>query len=64
MHDGDKGIPLQANWLKSAGIQKGDAVAIYMPMICELPSEALLLFLARSTHISKPYGVLLMICNT
>ena len=26
-----------ANWLKSQGIKKGDAVAIYMPMVCELP---------------------------
>ena len=34
---------LQANWLKSVGVGKGDAVAIYMPMICELPSEAQLL---------------------
>lgn len=25
------------NWLRSVGIKKGDAVAIYMPMICELP---------------------------
>ncbi|DBB07398.1 hypothetical protein WJX82_008396 [Trebouxia sp. C0006] len=26
-----------ANWLKAQGIKKGDAVAIYMPMTCELP---------------------------
>lgn len=26
-----------ANWLKSVGVQKGDAVAIYMPMHAELP---------------------------
>lgn len=26
-----------ANWLKSQGVKKGDAVAIYMPMTCELP---------------------------
>ncbi|CAL5219474.1 g1309 [Coccomyxa viridis] len=26
-----------ANWLKSVGIGKGDSVAIYMPMVCELP---------------------------
>ena len=26
-----------ANWLRSVGVQKGDAVAIYMPMVCELP---------------------------
>ncbi|CAL8467441.1 g6979 [Coccomyxa elongata] len=26
-----------ANWLKSMGVCKGDAVAIYMPMVCELP---------------------------
>ncbi|KAL0052399.1 hypothetical protein WJX82_001519 [Trebouxia sp. C0006] len=25
------------NWLRSAGIKKGDAVAIYMPLVCELP---------------------------
>lgn len=24
---------LQANWLKSVGVRKGDAVAIYMPMV-------------------------------
>ena len=28
---------LQANWLKSVGVRKGDAVAIYLPLICELP---------------------------
>jgi acetyl-CoA synthetase len=28
---------MQANWLKSVGVRKGDAVAVYMPMICELP---------------------------
>ena len=27
----------QANWLKSKGIKKGDTVAIYMPMVLELP---------------------------
>lgn len=26
-----------ANWLRSVGVKKGDSVAIYMPMICELP---------------------------
>ena len=26
-----------ANWLRSVGVKKGDAVAIYMPMVCELP---------------------------
>lgn len=26
-----------ANWLKAAGVKKGDSVAIYMPMLCELP---------------------------
>mmetsp|Transcript_20643 Transcript_20643/g.57298 ORF Transcript_20643/g.57298 Transcript_20643/m.57298 type:complete len:731 (+) Transcript_20643:217-2409(+) len=26
-----------ANWLKSVGVSKGDAVAIYMPMLAELP---------------------------
>lgn len=30
-------LPSQANWLKSVGVKKGDAVAIYMPMLCELP---------------------------
>ena len=29
---------VQANWLKTVGIGKGDAVAIYMGMTCELPS--------------------------
>lgn len=28
---------LQANWLKSEGVRKGDCVAIYLPMVCELP---------------------------
>jgi hypothetical protein len=32
---------MQANWLKSVGIGKGDAVAIYMGMTCELPSALL-----------------------
>jgi acetyl-CoA synthetase len=27
----------QANWLRSVGVKAGDAVAIYMPMVCELP---------------------------
>jgi acetyl-CoA synthetase len=27
----------QANWLKSEGVRKGDCVAIYLPMLCELP---------------------------
>jgi len=26
-----------ANWLRSVGVGKGDTVALYMPMICELP---------------------------
>mmetsp|Transcript_7614 Transcript_7614/g.16508 ORF Transcript_7614/g.16508 Transcript_7614/m.16508 type:complete len:668 (-) Transcript_7614:1182-3185(-) len=26
-----------SNWLKSEGVKKGDAVTIYMPMLCELP---------------------------
>jgi acyl-coenzyme A synthetase/AMP-(fatty) acid ligase len=28
---------VQANWLRSKGVGKGDSVAIYMPMLCELP---------------------------
>lgn len=28
---------VQANWLKANGVQKGDAVAIYLPMLPELP---------------------------
>ena len=28
---------VQGNWLRSVGIKKGDAVAIYMPLVCELP---------------------------
>ena len=28
---------MQGNWLRSVGVKKGDAVAIYMPLICELP---------------------------
>lgn len=30
-------IVSQASWLKSQGIKKGDCVAIYMPMVVELP---------------------------
>jgi acetyl-CoA synthetase len=26
-----------ANWLRGQGVRKGDAVVIYLPMICELP---------------------------
>jgi hypothetical protein len=26
-----------SNYLRSAGVKKGDAVSIYMPMVCELP---------------------------
>ncbi|KAK9823166.1 hypothetical protein WJX72_000770 [[Myrmecia] bisecta] len=26
-----------SNWLKSVGVKKGDRVALYMPLICELP---------------------------
>ena len=26
-----------ANYLRSLGVKKGDAVSIYMPMVCELP---------------------------
>lgn len=29
---------LQANWLKSMGVRKGDAVAIYMPMVSLSPA--------------------------
>ena len=29
-------LPAQANWLRSVGVKKGDAVAIYMPMVCEV----------------------------
>lgn len=28
---------LQGNWLRSKGVKKGDAVAIYMPLVCQLP---------------------------
>ena len=28
---------MQANWLRQNGVKKGDAVAIYAPMLCELP---------------------------
>ena len=31
---------LQANWLKSVGVCKGDAVAIYMPMVGLLPATS------------------------
>ena len=25
-----------ANWLRAQGVKKGDAVAIYLPMMCEV----------------------------
>jgi hypothetical protein len=25
-----------ANWLRSVGVKKGDSVAVYMPMVCEV----------------------------
>ena len=28
---------VQANWLKAQGVRRGDFVALYMPMILELP---------------------------
>ena len=28
---------MQANWLRSTGVKKGDAVCIYMPLVPELP---------------------------
>lgn len=31
----------QANWLKSKGVKKGDAVAIYMPAVEALPISML-----------------------
>ncbi len=38
VRDSKAHIPtLQANWLRSVGVRKGDAVALYMPMVCELP---------------------------
>lgn len=30
-------LPPQANWLKAQGVSKGDCVAIYMPMVMQLP---------------------------
>ena len=30
-------VLLQGNWLRSKGVKKGDAVAIYMPLVCQLP---------------------------
>lgn len=27
----------QGNWLRSQGIRRGDVVAIYMPMVAQLP---------------------------
>ena len=30
-------VAIQGNWLRSKGVKKGDAVAIYMPLVCELP---------------------------
>ena len=26
-----------ANWLKSQGVRSGEAVSLYLPMVCELP---------------------------
>ena len=43
-------VALQANWLKAQGIQKGDAVAIYMPMLCELPIS-----MVRHSAQDQPY---------
>ena len=34
---GSDAVWLQANWLRSVGVKKGDAVCIYMPMLPELP---------------------------
>ena len=28
---------MQANWMRASGVGMGDAVAIYLPMVCELP---------------------------
>lgn len=28
---------MQGNYLRCVGVKKGDAVAIYMPLVCELP---------------------------
>jgi AMP-binding enzyme len=36
-HSACKPVCLQANWLRSVGVKKGDAVCIYMPMLPELP---------------------------
>ena len=41
---------LQANWLKSVGVRKGDAVAIYLPLICELPGAPRPLMLLPGKH--------------
>ncbi len=30
-------VHVQANWLKSTGVKKGDNVLVYMPMVPELP---------------------------
>lgn len=28
-----------SNWLRSVGVKKGDSVAIYMPMVCEVSPQ-------------------------
>ena len=42
-----------ANWLRSVGVKKGDSVAIYMPMVCELPI-AMVSPVALGTHAALP----------
>lgn len=39
------------NYLKSAGVKKGDDVTIYMPMICELPAAMVNSFFLTNVHI-------------
>ncbi|KAI8475041.1 MAG: acetyl CoA synthetase [Monoraphidium minutum] len=39
-----------ANYLRSLGVKKGDAVSIYMPMVCELPIAMLACARIGATH--------------
>ena len=41
---------MQANWLKRNGVGKGEAVAIYLPMLCELPIAMLACARIGATH--------------
>jgi len=43
-----------ANYLRSQGVKKGDAVAIYMPMLAELPIAMLACARIGAVHSVSP----------